>query len=212
MKETLAAIAAENDGEFPADAEKAALRFSELAPALVKEGRLVDVFLACGGAVDLAAVKTANAAEQANAVDAVVKEMHDEYWIDESAARMICGDFLGAIGAEAAEAEESLFQLANRYFFGDDVAQDKEKAADLYNEAANQGDMDAQYSLAYMYDKGDGIDKDRDKAMLWYEKAAEQGHEGAQNRLAVLKRNQPQPAACGCNEEQPKKKGFFCRK
>lgn len=214
MKSTLVAIVAENEGEFPADIEKAALRFSELAPDLVKEARLVDVFFACGGSADLVAVKNASESEQRSAVKSVVEEMHREYWIDESAANMICGDFLAAIGAEAAEEEETLCELADRYYRGDGVPQDKEKAAELYNEAGNNGDMVAQYTLGYMYDKGDGIDKDRDKAMLWYEKAAEQGHEAAQNRLAVLKRNQPQaqPASCGCNEEQPKKKGFFCRK
>lgn len=213
LKSVLAAIAAENGGEFPADNEKAALRFSELAPALVKEARLVDVFFACGGSADLSAVKNTTEAEQRAAVTSVVEEMHREYWIDESAANMICADFLAAIGAETAAEEETLCRLADRYYRGEGVPQDKEKAAELYNEAGNNGDMVAQYTLGYMYDKGDGIDKDRDKAMLWYEKAAEQGHEAAQNRLAVLKRNQTQaqPASCGC-EEQPKKKGFFCRK
>ena len=214
IKSALAAIVAENGGEFPADAEKAALRFSELAPALVKEARLADVFFACGGSEDLCAVKNAKESEQRAAVKNVVEEMHREYWIDESAALMICADFLAAIGAEAAEEEETLCQLADRYYRGEGVPQDKEKAAELYNEAGNKGDVIAQYTLGYMYDKGDGIDKDRDKAILWYEKAAEQGHEAAQNRLAVLKRNQPQaqPASCGCEEEAPKKKGFFCRK
>ena len=210
MRSALAAIAAENGGEFPADSEKATLRFSELAPALVKEARLADVFFACGGGEDLSAVKNASEAEQRAAVASVVEEMHREYWIDEAAAQMICADFLAAIGAEAATEEESLCELADRYYRGEGVPQDKEKAAELYNEAGNHGDMVAQYTLGYMYDKGDGIDKDRDKAMLWYEKAAEQGHEAAQNRLAVLKKNQPQ--AQPAEEEQPKKKGFFCRK
>ena len=216
IKDVFATMVKENDGEFPADTEKAALRFSELAPEMVREARLADVFLACGGSADLVAVKEGTASAQKEAAAAVVEEMRKEYWIDGAAAEMICADFFAAIGAEPAEEEESLCDLADRYFFGKDVPQDKDKAAELYNEAANQGDMTAQYSLAYMYDKGDGIDKDRDKAMLWYEKAADQGHEAAQNRLNILKNLQPQAQpSCGCSdsEEEPKKKkGFFCRK
>lgn len=210
MKAALAAMVAENDGDFPVDAERAALRFSEIAPNLVRESRLLDVFLACGGSIDLIAQKNGSESEQRNAVNAVVTEMHNEYWIDETAANMICSDFLAAIGAEAAVEEETLCQLADRYYRGDGVLQDKEKAAELYEEAANNGDVTAQYTLGYMYDKGDGIDKDRVKAVVWYEKAAEQGHESAQNRLAVLQKNQPQ-AQPVAEEEPKKKKGFFGR-
>ena len=216
VQAVFAAMVAENDGAFPEDAEKAALRFSELAPDMVREARLVDVFLACGGSADLGAVKEDTASAQTDAVKAVVEEMNREYWIDRDAAETVCGDFLKAIGAEAAAEEETLGQLGDRYFFGNDVPQDKEKAAEIYAEAGMKGDMNACYSLGYMYDKGDGIDKDRDKAMLWYEKAADLGHEGAQNRLGILKNLQAQAQpACGCSadEEEPKKKkGFFCRK
>ena len=45
MKETLAAIAAENDGEFPADAEKAALSFKGL---LFRNCGIVGVFHSSG--------------------------------------------------------------------------------------------------------------------------------------------------------------------
>ena len=61
----LKAIADENGGVFPEDTEKAALRFSEIAPGLAREGRLLDVFLACGGSVDLLAVKETAEKEQA---------------------------------------------------------------------------------------------------------------------------------------------------
>lgn len=213
---TLAAIVGENDGVFPSDTEKVMLRFRELAPALVREGRLLAVFLACGSSADLFAVKAAAAKEQRDAVSAVVREMNEEYWIDPVAAEKICGDFLTAIGAKAAEAEETLCQQADRYYSGNGVAQDKEKAAEIYEEAAVDGDVLAQYTLGYMFDKGDGVDKDRVKAMSWYEKAAAQGHEAAQNRLNVLRqlqeKNAPHPVKPKIDEsEQPKKKKFFGR-
>ena len=210
----LKAIADENGGAFPEDTEKAALRFSEIAPGLTREGRLLDVFLACGGSVDLLAVEETTEKEQREAVEKVVAGMREEYWIDPAAAEMICREFLTAIGAKVTEAEETLCQQADRYYSGDGVAQDKEKAAELYEEAALEGDAVAQYTLGYMYDKGDGIDKDRVKAMFWYEKAADQGHEAAQNRLNVLRhlqeKNAPRPVKPKIEEdEQPKKKRFF---
>ena len=210
----LKTIADENGGAFPEDTEKAALRFSEIAPGLTREGHLLDVFLACGGSVDLLAVEETTEKEQREAVEKVVAGMREEYWIDPVAAEMICREFLTAIGAKITEAEETLCQQADRYYSGNGVAQDKEKAAELYEEAALNGDAVAQYTLGYMCDKGDGIDKDRVKAMFWYEKAADQGHEAAQNRLNVLRhleeKNAPRPVKPKIEEdEQPKKKRFF---
>lgn len=210
----LTAMVKENDGVFPDDTDKAALRFSEIGGDLVRESRLFDVFLACGGSEDLLAVKEAAEADQRKAVSAVTNQMHTEYWIDSVAGETICRDFLTAIGVEASEREETLCQLADRYYNGNGVAQDKEKAAELYEEAGSDGDAIAQYTLGYMYDKGDGVDKDRAKAMIWYEKAADQGHESAQNRLGVLRRLQekaaPQPVKPVVEaDDKPKKKRFF---
>lgn len=170
--------------------------FQREASSMVREIRLLDAFLAVNGHALLLT--------GSNTVEGICNEMNREYWIDLSAAKMICEAFSAAFCPEASIENDSLRGQADRYYNGDGVAQDKEKAAELYEAAGNEGDMDAQYTLAYMYDKGDGIDKDRDKAMLWYEKAAEQGHESAVNRLAVLRRAAETAA-------QPKKKGLFGR-
>ena len=47
-------------------------------------------------------------------------------------------------------------------------------------EAANLGNLDAQFILAQSYEVGKGIDKNIDKAFLWYGKAANAGHVPAQ--------------------------------
>lgn len=216
MAAAIAVLVEENNGAFPGDTEKAMLRFSEIAPSLVRESRLFDVFLACGGSDDLFAVKETSEKEQRAAVEAVVNGMHLEYWIDREAAESVCRDFLAAIGAKITEAEESLCSQADRYYSGDGVAQDKTKAAELYEEAAVNGDAVAQYTLGYMFDKGDGVEKDRAKAMVWYEKAAAQGHEAAANRYGVMRRVQPsgkpvKPVFDKTEEEAPKKKKFFGR-
>lgn len=65
------------------------------------------------------------------------------------------------------------------------------KAVELYQKAADEGNLYGQYWLAYSYDNGNGIDRDPDKAIAYYRLAANQGHLSAINRLAEL--NQPAP-------------------
>ncbi len=175
--------------------EALAAAFAETAPGLKREKRLVEVFAAAGGAA-------AFAEKGVNAKEAVVKTMNEEYWIDERAASWICEEYLTVSGIRAEE-DNSLLAQADRYYRGDGVPLDKEKAAELYTAAADEGDVVAQYTIGYMLDKGDGVEKDRDAAMAWYEKAAEQGYESAINRLIILKKAKENPPV------KEKKKGFF---
>ena len=183
--------------------------FADVAE-LEREKRLLQVFLACDGPKTLAAAMH-NDAAQGVARKKVIDDMTYEYWLAEDGATMICNAFMAAFGGEAVE--ETLCDQANRYYNGDGVPQDKEKAAALFEEAALAGDVVAQYTLGYMLDKGDGVDKDRVAAVKWYAMAAEQGHESAQNRLAILNKTQvaatEKPADDG--EAAPKKKKFFGR-
>ncbi|UZO03807.1 uncharacterized protein OCT59_024209 [Rhizophagus irregularis] len=65
----------------------------------------------------------------------------------------------------------------------------KQKAFELYQNAAILGDDTAQFNLALMYEEGDGITKDIGKAIYWYEKSAKQGDQDAQIKLKNLKKN-----------------------
>ena len=178
------------------DDDALAAAFAEAAPDLPREKRLVDAFAAAGGAA-------AFAKQGVKAKESVAKTMNEDYWIDEKAALWICEEYLTASGIREAE-DNSLLAQADRCYRGDGVPLDKEKAAELYTAAADEGDVVAQYTIGYMLDKGDGVEKDRDAAMVWYEKAAEQGHEAAINRLIVLKKAKEQTPP-----EKGKKKGFF---
>lgn len=53
-------------------------------------------------------------------------------------------------------------------------------------EAAEQGNVFAQYSLAVMYHNGKGVPQDYKAAVKWYRKAAEQGYAFAQLNLGVM--------------------------
>ena len=82
----------------------------------------------------------------------------------------------------------SLYELAENYYHGQNgVKEDRAKAFELYQKAAEQGHAEAQYSLGYMYANGESVVKDNDKAVLWYGKAAAQGHQKAARFLSGLK-------------------------
>ena len=53
----------------------------------------------------------------------------------------------------------------------------------MFSQAAEQGDVMAQYNLGVMYYEGTGIKIDRKKAKEWLRKAAAQGHQEAQAAL-----------------------------
>ena len=65
-------------------------------------------------------------------------------------------------------------------------SKDFTKTFDLFAQAADQGNAEAQYNLGLMYDSGEGLTQDYAKAAKWYEKAANQGDNSAQNNLGIM--------------------------
>ncbi|MDR1577853.1 MAG: SEL1-like repeat protein [Deltaproteobacteria bacterium] len=63
------------------------------------------------------------------------------------------------------------------------------------SQAAEAGDIQAQYNLAQAYDEGQGVAPDLAKALKWSLRAAERGRALAQNQVAEAyrwgERNQP---------------------
>ena len=60
------------------------------------------------------------------------------------------------------------------------------KARELYQKAADQGDINAQYNLAFMYQKGQGGEKQLDKARELYQKTADKGNIDAIYQLGTI--------------------------
>lgn len=77
----------------------------------------------------------------------------------------------------------SLFEQALAYENGEGVRRDTLLAANLYCEAARQGDRDAQYNLGWMYTNGRGVPRHDGRALFLFQAAAEQGIDTAR-RLA----------------------------
>jgi hypothetical protein len=78
------------------------------------------------------------------------------------------------------------YKLGEKYYFGNGVEKDSEKAIKWYRKAADQGHAKAQYSLGVMYDSGEGVEEDDEQAVDWYRKAAGQGHAMAQSNLGAM--------------------------
>lgn len=107
------------------------------------------------------------------------------------------GEMPGADGPDMEEARRWLSMAASE---GDADAQvtlgmllletgapeDAQRAAELFESAANQGLVVAQNNLGSLYENGNGVERNPEKAFAWYEKAAEQGDQYAQNNLGAL--------------------------
>ena len=95
------------------------------------------------------------------------------------------GGFM-ALQSKAFEGSTSeLFVLARMYSTGDGVRQDKQKAIELYQIAADLGHSTAQFNLAVKYATGDGVEKDEKRAAQLYQLAADKGDPVAQYNLAL---------------------------
>lgn len=82
-----------------------------------------------------------------------------------------------------AEAEHDLAAL---YVAGQaGVAQNYERAAYWFKQAAAQGVANAAYNLGVLYHQGLGVDPDMAAALDWYRRAAQAGHPEAQYNLGI---------------------------
>jgi len=87
--------------------------------------------------------------------------------------------------AEKGEAQAQHL-LGRRYYFGDSVTQDREKAVEWQTRAANQGHATAQYVLGLLYGAGEGVHRDTQKEVAWITRSAEQGLAEAQYALGMM--------------------------
>ena len=79
------------------------------------------------------------------------------------------------------------YKTGQMYYFGDDVRQSFETAAQYYKRAVTTyHDRDGYFSLGLCYSQGLGVAKNLQKARASYKAAAERGHLGAQNNLAIM--------------------------
>ena len=79
------------------------------------------------------------------------------------------------------------YNLANMYFFGRGVAEDRSQAVRFVTKAAERGHERAQLGLARWYANGENVEQDHDQAVHWYSRATKQGNEEAKDSLKFLR-------------------------
>lgn len=93
---------------------------------------------------------------------------------------------LRGITASAANSVDILVQQARQYEHGESVPLDREKAAELYCQAARLGSAEGQYALGWMYANGRGVERNDGTAASLFGMAAVQGHDYAQKMLKLM--------------------------
>ncbi len=82
---------------------------------------------------------------------------------------------------------QAQFRLARIVQMGArDIDRNLPLAAQLFEAAAKQGQVKAEYWTGYCYEQGDGVDRDMGKAIEWYSKAAKAGEPRASNNLGLI--------------------------
>lgn len=76
--------------------------------------------------------------------------------------------------------------LADMYFSGKGIKENKKEALQLYKNAANHGWIPSQHMLGCIYN----AEKDIAKACEWFKKAADQGYSDAQYMLGLISQDQ----------------------
>ena len=80
------------------------------------------------------------------------------------------------------------------YYLGRGVPRDEARALQWYRQAAQAGDVGAQYLLASMYETGLGTEADLRLARYWYDVAARQGDEAASGKRDEVSRRLAAPS------------------
>ncbi|MCH7296809.1 tetratricopeptide repeat protein [Acinetobacter higginsii] len=83
------------------------------------------------------------------------------------------------------ECHEAMFQIARLYELGEDVVQDNQYAFQLYQKAADLGNVDAENQLAWAFYVGLGVTKNQVRAFIKWLALAENGHVDAQRLVGI---------------------------
>lgn len=81
---------------------------------------------------------------------------------------------------------QALFTLAQLYYMGYGVKQDKQRAFKLFLKTAKSQFLKSEYMIGLYYLKGWGVQKNKTKALQWFQKAALHGSTPAQFLLGSL--------------------------
>ena len=81
---------------------------------------------------------------------------------------------------------EAQYNLGGLYLEGDGVPPNSQRAIELFQMAAQKGDVNSQYNLGIIYGQGHGVSVDLGKAKKWFELAAQNGDKEAPKRIQEI--------------------------
>ena len=114
-----------------------------------------------------------NGNEEAERLLQALQEQGLDLTLSDSESQSNSEDFSDSDSIKIDEtAPEAQYQLGLRYFSGDKIKQDFNKAISCFYRAAEQGHGLAQYCLGFCYDTALGVEYNRTEAAKWYRKAA----------------------------------------
>jgi|TARA_B100000959_G_scaffold279652_1_gene340187 TPR repeat protein len=75
--------------------------------------------------------------------------------------------------------------LAYKYYLGEEIPTDHDRAIMLFRKAADNGSSEAQFALGCMYQNGQGVTQNYRDAAQWYLKSAEAGNANGQYLIGL---------------------------
>lgn len=209
VQDAMAEIALQFGVQTLNDGKRLLAFFTDIAPSLQKERRIISCFIGCDGHAILYSVRNSPRSTQQIAFEKVVHKMVDEWYIAERAARMVCQAYFDALSAKPITESHHMLKPASDkapectpYEASDDYHKglsfecgekgsqgntgvDYFKAVRWYQKAAQAGNIDAMLRLAVIYELGPKELRSQSQAGLWYEKAAVLGDTSSQ--IAMLR-------------------------
>ena len=70
------------------------------------------------------------------------------------------------------DSDDELWDIAERYFYGDGISQNYQQAIKWYKKAAQLGNLYSMFQLAKLYEQGEVVKQDYKKAYKWYNRLA----------------------------------------
>lgn len=170
--------------------------FTDIAPKLVRERRLLRAFTDCKGNQIILEARTAQVQDRRQYYEQAVLRMCEEYFIAENAARMMCGAFYQAVFGEAVEEPpvpspkkqpETPIQSQKKQ----PVQPPKKKPAPPPEDPVSKLPAETIFRYGKVYENGgmlngQDVKPDLDLAIKYYEMAAQKGSAGAIGALLRL--------------------------
>ena len=167
--------------------------FADIAPKMIRERRLVRIFTDSNAHKTILSARNSEEDVRRKSYEQAVLRLQDDYYIAESAARMMCRAFYLAVYGESIEEPQKPEAVSPSPQPAAAPAKPRFAAASAEQQpvAVPVNNPEACYTYAKAYETGGTVDgrklpADMDKAIKFYETAANMGHTKSQIRLGEL--------------------------